>query len=279
MGTQLKISPKNAGWVMIGILIIDLLGAGLAAYDIRGKEIWNSAEDLSVLIDDKDIFRIYSPSYSVEQHLAARYDLELTDGVDPMQLAAYVDFMKEATGVSMGGYFVTIPPFKTGNPSVDNIGYLPDSYLLGLLNVKYLISEFEINSTGLERIQDHGDHYLYANTDARPRAWIESTNESGQTYEAAKIINYTPNSIQLEAAGPGELVISEINYPGWLVTVDGKRADNGTSYGVLRSVSLGEGEHQVEFQFRPISTYIGIFLAAVGWIFVVYDSLRNRDDN
>ena len=36
-------------------------------------------------------FRVYSPSYSLPQHVAQRAGLELADGVDPMQVASYAD--------------------------------------------------------------------------------------------------------------------------------------------------------------------------------------------
>ena len=43
-------------------------------------------------------FRVYSPSYSLPQHVAQRAGLELADGVDPMQVAGYARLMQAATG-------------------------------------------------------------------------------------------------------------------------------------------------------------------------------------
>ncbi len=48
------------------------------------------------------------------------------------------------------GYAVSIPPFSGGDPAKDNEGYLPDPGLLGLLNVRFVASEFDLNTPDLE---------------------------------------------------------------------------------------------------------------------------------
>ena len=59
-------------------------------------------------------FRIYSPSYSIPQQAAALNELELADGIDPLQLMSYVGFMEETTGIPVNSYSVTMPPFSSG---------------------------------------------------------------------------------------------------------------------------------------------------------------------
>jgi hypothetical protein len=277
-GILLKIqydpSTKYLGWIMLAILVIDLLGAGITAYDVQSKETWKFAKDLSILNDDDGIFRIYSPSYSVGQHLAAEYGLELADGVDPMHLATYANFMAEASGVDQSGYSVTIPPFKSGNPSLDNIDAIPDSKLLGLLNVKYIVSKFEIDSMGLKLIQDQNDLYIYGNENVRPRAWIEASGQNDNVPASVEITSRNPNNIHLVANGPGTLVISEIYYPGWQVTVDGKRDEIDLSNEILSSVHLDEGEHIIEYRFRPLSVYVGLMISILGWMIATYITIR-----
>lgn len=51
----------------------------------------------------------------------------------------------------------------------------------------------------------------------------------------------------------GVLVFSEIYYPGWSCTVDGKPVELGRVDYVLRAIHIGEGEHEVEMLFRPQS--------------------------
>jgi hypothetical protein len=267
---------KYLDWIMVGVLVIDLVGAGLQAYhvDEKGSQILGRA--LSELDGKQGDFRFYSPSFSIEQHLAAEFDLELADGVDPMQLSSYVNFMEDATGVEQDSYSVTIPAFETGNPAVDNIQAVPDSALLGLLNVKYVVSEFAVAAPGLELFRNQDDLYIYKNGNFRPRAWIEAPDGDGSILAPAEILNKSPNRIIVEATGPGVLVVSEIQYPGWQVYIDGERESIEISREILRSVTLGDGKHQIEFRFRPASVYFGIILSACGWMIAVYVLFRRR---
>ncbi len=269
------------GWIILGVLVVDLLGAGYTSYHIQSSEAREPNPAQTYLIEDDGNFRIYSPSYSVQQYLAAEYQLELADGVDPMQIAKYVEFSEKATGVYGDGYSVTIPAFKTGNPSLDNINAIPNSMLLGLLNVKYVISEFAIDAPGLTLLSNDLEPFLYLNERMMPRAWIEELGEKQGDLDLVserdvRILEKSANKIILEAAGPGVLVTSEVDYPGWRVYVDGKREELISAYGVLRSVELSAGNHQVVFRFHPVSVYAGLILAGIGWSIIVYQFLRNR---
>jgi uncharacterized membrane protein YfhO len=62
------------------------------------------------------------------------------------------------------------------------------------------------------------------------------------------------------------LVLSEIDYPGWEVEVDGIPASLETHEGLLRAVQLSPGEHQVEFTFRSGSLRAGALITLLGLI-------------
>jgi len=274
---------KNWAWIVIGLIVIDLTGAGIQSYYIKDKEFKDSSEIMATIIKDQEIFRLYSPSYSIPQYIAAENGFQLADGVDPMQLSTYSDFMVKASGVKAPGYSVTIPPFPTGNPSVDNIAALPDPFLLSLLNVKYLVSEFEINGPDLQEVITEDQNYIYKNNYLSERAWVEEVPKTkgnyrlpdhGRVYELSR----SPNRIYLTADGPGRLVLSEIYYPGWKVYVDGDQQTLELAYGLLRSVNLPEGEHKVEFMFHPMTVYGGIGLAIIGWFLALWKILRKNHD-
>ena len=274
-------SKRHAAWLLIGLVVIDLLGAGWAAYDIQKKGLREPNDIHMMLIKDEEDFRIYSPSHSVAQYLAAEHNLELTDGVDPMHLAAYADFMEEASGVPQEGYSVTIPPFSTGNPSRDNRHAIINAALLGLLNVKYVVSEFDLTGKEISLIAVEGNTRLYANEKVLPRAWVEKPENSQIELDPSlmgevEILSRTANSMLLEATGPGKLVISEVHYPGWRASVNGKQAELQIAHGILRSVSLADGDHQISLRFLPITVYSGLILAGVGWIMLIITYYRER---
>jgi len=276
------IESEKLVWIIVGILVIDLIGAGTQSYYL--KEIEATNQDIIAKIgEDQEIFRLYSPSYSYPQHLAAENDVQMADGVDPMQITAYSDFMERASGVNSAGYSVTIPAFKSGNPKVDNVGTSPNAFLLSLLNVKYVISEFEIENPDLQEIINNDQLVLYENIYLSERAWAEENPKSIENYQGVDYgnvskIKLSPNRIEIFAKGPGRLVLSEVQYPGWKVVVDGNRQPIELAYGLLRSVNLPEGDHVVEFYFRPLTVYVGIGMAMIGWILAIWQIYRKRDN-
>jgi hypothetical protein len=266
----LRLSNRiKADWFMAGILAAAIFGPAInnrmgfqprAAEDIFGEANLAAA----YLKVQPGQFRVYSPSYSIPQHTAVFYGLELADGVDPLQLRSYVDFMERATGVPAKGYSVTIPPFSTGDPRIDNQNYLPDPRLLGWLNVRFVVSGFELDHQALTLRARIGDLWIYENTRAFPRAWLEDVDEA-QGIRQVKVKDWSPNRILLEAEGSGRVVVSEIYYPGWEVEVDGVPKTIEPYAGILRSVEVREGEHQITFTFRPRTVNLGLWLAAASW--------------
>ncbi len=121
-------------------------------------------------------FRVYSPSYTIPQHVAERYGLELADGVDPLQIRAYAEYLTRAAGLPpQRGYSVTLPPFPEGRDVQTALQDIcPHAGLLGQLGVQYAAAAFPLDcEPGAEtpgwQVVDHLDGtYLYRNTEARP---------------------------------------------------------------------------------------------------------------
>jgi hypothetical protein len=189
-----------------------------------------------------------------------------------LQLEKYVEFTERATGVPNPGYSVTLPPFA-GDPATANRMYQPDPTLLGLLNVRYLISEFELAAPELEIIDNQNNLFQYRNLNQFPRAWVyppgrrlslEKISDDGVEWKEAVVKNWRPNGIEIIAEGPGTLILSEIAYPGWEVKVDGEKATWFPVFEILRGVGLTEGTHHVEYVYRPKTVYLGFFMSLIG---------------
>jgi hypothetical protein len=203
---------------------------------------------------DNSYFRVYSPSYSLPQQTAADYQIQLADGVAPLQLANYWTYMENATGIPSSGYSVTLPDFASGDPATDNAAYIPGAVQLGLLNVCYVVAEYDLQVEELSLIHQIGTTRIYENCLCQPRAWVDLGY--GET-KKVDILDHTPNTIILQAEGPGTLVLSEILYPGWQVLVDGEPAAIQPYQGLLRSAPIGEGSHKVQYDFKPVLAYWG----------------------
>jgi uncharacterized membrane protein YfhO len=101
--------------------------------------------------------------------------------------------------------------------------------------------------------------HLYENTLALPRAWLDGGR--------ATIEFWSPNRIVVQSNGSaGELILSEVAYPGWQASLDGNARPVKTAEGLLRAVDVPAGAHRVEFVFRPWRVYLGWGLSFLGWI-------------
>ncbi len=71
----------------------------------------------------------------------------------------------------------------------------------------------------------------------------------------AIIKSYKPNELQYEvnSENGGVVVFSEVYYPGWTATVDGKEVELGRVNYILRAMQIEKGRHQVVLSFHPTS--------------------------
>jgi hypothetical protein len=282
-----RLAPFPAYWVLVGLCLIDLGAVDLMAYSPRPvKDVLAEGRAvLESLPGQGELYRVYSPSYSAPQQTAALMGMELADGVDPLQLQMYVDFMKQASGAGWNGYSVTLPAYPTGDPQSDNSRARPDPALLGLLNVRYIVSAFEQDTPGLLQRFQINDNWIYENQQSRPRAWLQALSDpTGEEIFPVEIIDWSPNRIAVtlpaRAAGPEgqRLVLSELYYPGWQVTVDGAPGKIEPEAGLLRSVVVSGSSREVVFTFRPISLYLGVGAAASGWLLALWFGSRRIAD-
>jgi len=264
-------APKTWFVLLMGLAMVDVAFIDASVLTFKPAAEVLSVQDKTVqyLMAQKGQFRIYSPSYSIPQEVAMVSGFELADGVDPLQLKSYAEAMEKATGVPNMGYRVTIPPFENGNPSFDNAAYQPDPVSLGLLNVRYIVSEFDLDIKGLALERQFGRTRIYQNTQFLPRAWVKPDIGSTEfEIQAVELLKWEPNLIELRASGPGLLVLSEIDYPGWRVFVDDQPASMQLANNLLRAVRLGDGVHRVEYVFSPASVTLGLSLFGVGVLLV-----------
>jgi hypothetical protein len=248
---------------LVFVAIIDFTVVNVSQMDIVPAATVLAADQglYDYLSKNQEIeYRVYSPSYRLEQQGAAYHQVQLVDGVDPLHLKTYAAYMEKASGVPYSGYSVTIPPYTYGQPETDNEKAVPDSKLLGLLNTKYVVSDFPIEASGLALSDSNTNTYIYLNEEFLPRAWLEVDGKI--INKDIAIIHENPNKIQLKAIGPGTLVLSEMMYPGWVATINGTRTSIKAAHQILRSVELPKGEAVVEFHFIPTSLMLGASLSA-----------------
>jgi hypothetical protein len=269
IGLGLSVKKFPVGIWLAGIFIVTLLDLGpidLNSFQGRAAEQVLSERERVVefLAGQPGDFRTYSPSYSIPQQTAVRYGIRMADGVDPLQLDRYALFMDGASGVPREGYSVTVPPFANGDPKHDNAEYSPLPDKLGLLNIGYVVSDYELKVEGLRLVAQLGETSIYKNDYQMAPAWLEDEES-----KPVNIIERGPSHLFLHVSGPGLLNISEVNYPGWQAKVDGQKRELVTRNGVLMALELEPGQHEIELSFQPLSVFVGITLFFPGFLSLI----------
>lgn len=107
-----------------------------------------------------------------------------------------------------------------------------------------------------------------ASTDFRRRVLLENGDgegaapPTGDDFHPAYLVSYRPNRVEVEAEGPGWLVLADIWYPGWGCCVDGNEAHLYRANALFRAVWLSPGRHTVVFAFAPTSYRWGGLITA-----------------
>ena len=119
--------------------------------------------------------------------------------------------------------------------------------------------------------------------DARFKEQIDgSALDSGRV----QLLTYAPNqlSYEVESARGGVVVFSEIYYPGWTATIDGKPAELGRVNYVLRALKVPAGKHKVEMEFRPSTVtttdtigYVALALTLLLFVAAIWVSVRKKE--
>lgn len=269
--------PRNfiaLGWVLL--VIVDLMWINTRLLEVRPST--TLLDERAVLVEslagEVGTWRLYSPSYSLPYATAVRKSKEMADGVNPLQLKAYRDYMALSTGFSPDNYSVTLPPFPSGEPDRP-WGVDLDPAMLGRLNIRYIVSEYPVDTPGIH-LQDRLEGvYVYRNEVARPRAWVEEPSAGpSSNWRPAESLEWTPNRITIHARGPGLLVLSEVDYPGWIITVDGIQSEGHLVDNLLRGVTLLPGDHEVVFSFQPKTVFLGCGITLFAMLSLVILWLR-----
>lgn len=108
-----------------------------------------------------------------------------------------------------------------------------------------------------------------------------STGPVLAAHEKCRITAYENDEMRLVAhmVTPGFLMMSEIDYPGWQLFVDGEKREIFTGYYLFRTVPLEEGYHEIHFVFRSLSFKIGVVIsvaALLGAMILILFFFRKR---
>jgi hypothetical protein len=80
-----------------------------------------------------------------------------------------------------------------------------------------------------------------------------------------QLLTVKANSVEIEVdlTAEASVILRELMYPGWTVTVDGAAAVANASDGIVRSVLVPAGTHNIRWTYNPTSFYLGAAISIV----------------
>ena len=179
----------------------------------------------------------------------------------------------------------------------------PSSPMLGLMNVRYLLSRSALSSPDLRLATEAGGYKIYENTRVLPRFFLVNRTERASDLMGAaaflhapdfnpaevaivegpalpeyarnasgrvEVLSYRSSSISLlvESSSASFLVAADAYYPGWQATIDGRRAELYIADVAFRGVEIPAGTHRVEMRFVPRILFGSSVLSVLAWLSV-----------
>ena len=300
-----RLSANLFAILLIGLLYADFSAGGGAYTDISPTDPtggYKHPEIVAFLKNDPDLFRIDART-GIEQFwqpdTAALYGLQDVWGVANPLLLSHWNQLWESTG----------PPRATALYDMLNV-----KYVLVQDGVPLPEGKFE------PALDAPGPLSLYRNRAFMPRAWVVTRSEiapdmaasvakmQAEGFDPARVVllqtqdaglqidgaggdvaaavvveQYGSSEIRLKvtSSAPGYLVLSEVWYPGWRATVNGREATVLRANGALRAVAIPAGESTIEMRFVPNMWRWGLGMGLLGLLLLVaafaFDRLARKE--
>lgn len=178
-----RLRPERLALLLLLLVLADSLWTGRQWVTWQGPKFWLTAQaPLAERLLDDDAARVYSPTYSLEQQVAAAYGLRLFGGIDPFQLTGIAQAIAQGSGVPGDAYSVILPPLNnvTGNDlSNTNRDAVLDTQVLAEWDVSHIVAAYPMAGDRLEYVDTVGGVYIYRNRDYTPAPATEGIWPSG----------------------------------------------------------------------------------------------------
>lgn len=248
-----------------------------------------------IILQDKSLdYRVLNLASNTFNENETSYFHKSIGGYHPAKLRRYQELIEAYISPEMQGAFGAIVQAQGDMNKVNTDSVMP---VLNMLNTKYLILPLQ-----------GGQTTPVMNPGAMGNAWfvsevkyVDNANQeldgikglnlhqtaiADKKFESAlgksvpqdstssvKITKYLPNELRydIQSANGGVIVFSEIYYPGWIATVDGKPVEVGRVNYVLRAINVKGGYHKVKLEFRPetVTNTESIAFVALALLFIL----------
>lgn len=115
--------------------------------------------------------------------------------------------------------------------------------------------------------------YLYTLRDSPGRVRVTPPDAGG-----AEVTAYAAHRVTVRAdmTSEAEVVLTDLAYPGWTVSIDGVPADSLVADGMFRGVRVAAGRHEIEWRYNPQSIAWGRAVSAATLLVLAGAAWRAR---
>ena len=311
-----KIQPKYAVGAIIVLCLVDMwqvnkryLNDGMfVERSVRETPQQETATDRQILQDKAPDYRVLNLASNTFNENETSYYHKSIGGYHAAKLRRYQEMIDQYIGKEMRDMQGAIVNAQGDMTRVAGDSIYP---VLNMLNTKYVILPLQGGQTApllnpyafgnawfVDRISyvDNANAEIdavgklnlrhEAVADSKFKAALgEAVKQEGTAF--VRLDKYEPNELQYTVQSPkgGVVVFSEIYYPGWTATVDGKDVEVGRVNYVLRAINVKPGEHKVVLTFKPASVkntetaayaaYLLLALAIIGG--VMFEIKRKKE--
>ncbi|MDA1163391.1 MAG: YfhO family protein [Planctomycetota bacterium] len=107
--------------------------------------------------------------------------------------------------------------------------------------------------------------YLVQLSRTRDRFSFADTSPDQRSESRIELISYRANSatVETDTDRPETVVMTDLYFPGWTVTIDGEPADGYRFEGMFRAVDVPAGQHTIEWSYHPASVRNGLWVSGL----------------
>jgi hypothetical protein len=294
--------PRKAFYLGLCLtLMADLIPLARTFFVLEDPEtsFLKSSPALDLIAAQPGLFRTYATHGELSYAAAAARGIETLDGALSFQIEHAVEIIKAASGCELKGFATGVPPCLTSE--IDKDAYQrsqPNAALLGLLNVKYVVSSFSLRDPAFTPVAEADGITVYVNEKWLPRGfvvgkveWAPDQNaaladlrrndpaevafvvdpavpaadlEAAMSLRPAEVIERQSGYYRLATPGPGWLVFSETWAPGWYARLNGVPVPLYRTDYALLGVYVPAGHQIVELGYTPLGWRIGWPMTVAG---------------
>ena len=311
-----KLNAKATVGIVCALCLVDMwqvdkryLNDGMfVEKSARETPITMTETDRMILRDKSECgnYRVLNFSTSTFNENETSYYHKSLGGYHAAKLRRYQEMIERYIQPEMGKAMQAVASAAGDMTQVNGDSLFP---VISMLNAKYFIVPLQGGQTvpvmnpyafGAAWFVDKVHFVDNANEEIDRIAKIDLRREAvadrkfaGQIGNAAKqdgnsivtITSYQPNELKYDVKSDkgGVVVFSEVYYPGWTATVDGKAVEVGRVNYILRAINVAPGSHKVVLTFRPATVdatetvaYVGYALLLLTLLLLVYREYKKR---